>query len=140
MAFKTTTRLDSDIFDDVKRRQAVSGLIHRSAKDCKNLTKRRMIESKPTGRLYRRRRGPGFVRSHRASAKGKRPAIDTGKLLNSVRDQRQGEFKATTDVNVKYAEYLQSDRLGREIITDADAAEEQRKLDRNAERVLVNLT
>lgn len=140
MAFKTTTRLDSDIFRDVPRRQAVSNLIRRAARDCKNAAKRRIIESKPAGKLYRRKRGAGFLRFHRASAKGQRPAIDTGTLLNSIKDRRTAEYTATTTADAKHAEYLQSKRLNRPIMDEKDAAEEQRKLDRKAEAAIRELT
>lgn len=136
---KTTVKLDSQIFKDVSRRQAVSNLVGRNAKDFKNLTKRRMIESRPTGRLYRRSRGAGFIRSHRASAKGQRPAIDSGNLLNSVQDKRTGEFTAEASVGAEYAKYLQSRRLKRPIMSDRDAAEAQAKLNRDGEQAIGTL-
>lgn len=129
---KAYTHLNSDIFQDVPRRQAVSNLISRSARELKNLTKQRMVRSTPTGRLYARRGGSGFRRFHRASARGQRPAIDTGKLLNSIQSKTLGEFKAATVAEAPYAKYLQSERLNRPILSAKDRDEAQLKLNRDA--------
>lgn len=118
----------------------MSNFIRRQAKDFTQLTKRRIIESKPSGRLYARKRGVGFTRSHRASARGQRPAIDSGKLLNSIKDRRISETSAESFAGAYYAEYLQSERLNRPIMSDQDAAEAQQKANRDAITFLTTLT
>lgn len=129
---RINVELDSPIFKEPQRRQAFSNFARRQAKDFKNLTKRRMLQSKPTGRLYKRRRGPGFTRSHQASAYGQRPAIDTGKLLNSIKDRRLDEFSAEAYAGAEYAKHLQSEGLNRPIMSDSDIREAQRKANRDA--------
>jgi hypothetical protein len=112
-------------------RQAVSNALGRIAKDFKNLTRRRIIESMPVGRLYRRKSGAGFRRFHRASAVGQRPAIDSGSLLNAIDDKRINEMQVDVFVarklNVRsnaytdeYAERLQSE-MKRRIMDNLDA-------------------
>jgi hypothetical protein len=136
---KTKIKLDSEIFKAVSRRQAISNLVGRSARDFKNLTKRRIIESRPAGRLYSRGPGTGFTRAHRASAKGQRPAIDTGKLLNSIDDKRTGELSSEAFAGAEYAKHLQSARLDRPIMSDGDVNEAQAKLTRDAEHLITSL-
>lgn len=130
----------SQIFDKTARRQSLANFISRQAKDFKDLTKRRMIESKPLGRLYSRRRGIGFTRAHRASARGQRPAIDTGVLLNSIRDRKTNEMTSEVFAGAAYAEYLQSERLNRPIMSDADAKEAQTKAVLDAHSLLEKLS
>lgn len=125
-----TSHFDSAVFNRQKLRQAVASFIIRQTKDFKNLSKRRMIDSQASGRLYRRKKGVGFTRSHRASARGQRPAIDTGKLLNSINDRRIGDFSRIVSADAEYAPYLQSERLGRRIMDDRDTAEAQAKANR----------
>jgi hypothetical protein len=136
---RVIAKLNSQIFKAVPRRQAIANLVGRSARDFKNLTKRRIIESRPAGRLYPRRRGAGFTRAHRASARGQRPAIDTGKLLNSIRDKRNAEFRAEAYAGAEYAKYLQSEKLKRPIMSERDAAEAERKMLRDSEVTVGNL-
>lgn len=125
-------RLDSAIFDEAERRQRFARFPRRQARDFKNLTKKRIIQSKPSGRLYRRRSGTGFQRFHQASARGQRPAIDTGTLLNSIKDRRIGEYQAEAFAGAEYAQYLQSERLNRPIMSERDAREAQAKANREA--------
>ena len=137
---RITTQLDSAVFNRQALKQAVAAFIVRQAKDFKDLTKRRMLESRPSGRLYRRKRGAGFIRSHRASARGQRPAIDTGKLLNSINDRRNGDFSRTVSADAEYAKDLQSPRLNRRIIDARDAAEAQAKALREGDMLAGRLT
>ena len=125
-----TSHFDSAVFNRQKLRQAVASFIMRQTKDFKNLSKRRMIDSQASGRLYRRKKGVGFTRSHRASARGQRPAIDTGKLLNLINDRRIGDFSRIVSADAEYAPYLQSERLGRRLMDDPDTAEAQEKANR----------
>ena len=114
-------------------RAKVSSFVSRQARDFKNLTKRRIVESRPAGRLYARRSGPEFRRFHRASAKGQRPAIDTGRLLNSIESTRLTDLTYEVSVGVPYAGYLQNPMiLDRQIFRAMDITEAQLKMSREA--------
>lgn len=129
---KIEIRLDSTVFNEARRRQIISNWARKQARDLKNLTKQRMLRSKPAGRLYRRRSGSGFQRFHQASAYGQRPAIDTGNLLNSITDRRLAEFRAATEATAAYAKHLQGEQLNRPIISDLDKRQAQSKANRDA--------
>lgn len=88
-------KLESLIFDKQKRRSVISSAVTRTAKSFKESTRRRMVESKPAGRIQERGKGgKGFVRRFRRSAKGQRPAVETGTLINALSDKSTGEFSA----------------------------------------------
>ena len=88
-------KLESLIFDKVKRRAVISSAVSKSAKVFKEATRRRMVESKPSGRIEERgRAGKGFSRRFRRSARGQRPAVDTGTLINALSDKKTGEFSS----------------------------------------------
>ena len=55
------------------------------------------------GRTYRRGRG----RTHTASVAGSPPAVDTGTLRASMRQERSGKLERTVYTGVEYAEYLE---------------------------------
>lgn len=145
-----TVKLEAGIFNRTARRQAFANFVGRQAKDYKNLTKTRMIRSKPAGRLYKRRSGAGFRRFHRASAPGQRPAIDTGTLLNAVSDRRVSDYSVTVFIAPRpnprsritadiYAERLQN-KLDRPIMDHLDRAEAQRKFNRESIQMIGRLT
>jgi hypothetical protein len=136
---RTIVQLDSKIFDKAFREQTVQNFVSRQARDFKVLTKQRIIESEPAGRDYARKRGAGFQRFHRASARGQRPAIDTGKLLNSIDDQMISPTVAEAFVGAEYAEFLQSERLDRPIMDENDAQEAEAKMLRDANQMLISL-
>ena len=124
-----TIQLDSAIFRAAEVRRAISNAVRKQARIYKREVVRRMVESKPRGRVYPRRRGKGFKRFHRASALGQRPAVDTGTLINAVEDRSVSEFSAVVQIGHRYnrrqnardyARILQ-ERLGRPIMTDQDA-------------------
>lgn len=135
---KTITNLDSPIFDNVRRNQAISSFFTRQRKDFKNLTKRRLIESRPSGKLYKRSGGSSFRRSHRASARGQRPAIDTGTLLNSINDRRTGIFSGEVSADAPYSNILQ-DKLDRKIFRQSDVDEAQLKAVREGNAMVQGL-
>lgn len=137
---QTIVTLRSQIFSDTARRQAFSNFVTRERKDFKDLTKRRMIESRPLGRNYRRKRGASFTRFHQASARGQRPAIDTGTLLNSIQDRRTGDFSGEVFAGADYAKYLQSERLDRPIMNEQDAGEAAAKMKRGGENLVERLS
>lgn len=55
-----------------------------------------------TGRRYKRGN-----RTHTASAPGKSPAVDTGRLRQSIGVQKVGEGHYRVGTNVEYAPYLE---------------------------------
>jgi hypothetical protein len=106
--------------------KAVSVQVGASAAELEGLMKQNIASSRPAGRTYSigsilkraggkrsirnvkglRRRGDKVVvgsRIHRASAKGQPPAILSGRLVNSIRGRRIGEFTARVGVGVSYA-------------------------------------
>ncbi len=140
---RTIVTLESKIFDKTVRQQAVTNLISRQSRDFRDKTKGNMIESRPTGHLYRRKGGAGFRRSHIASSIGQRPSPDTLTLANAVTQKMTGDTTAevfiaerVNPVNgqaaSKYAEILQT-KLERPIMSPADAEAAQAELDRKAE-------
>lgn len=86
----TTVKLDSKIFSSRERRQALSSANTKTARVFAEATRRRMVESQPTGRIYEvgRNQGLGFSRRFRRSARGQRPAVDTTNLINAIRLQQ----------------------------------------------------
>jgi hypothetical protein len=94
----TQVSLRSPIFFPALRRQIFSNYASKQAKDFKQLTKERMIAGPHTGRIYEKKRGVGFTRSHRASAKGERPSPDTMTLVNAIEDKRTSDFSAVVYV------------------------------------------
>lgn len=149
MSFKTSVKLDARIFNDAARRQALSSVLSKNAKEFKDATRRKMVESSPSGTLYEKRRGRGFTRSHRASRRGERPAPDTGTLANAVEDVRTGEFSRAVQIANRinpesggdardYAEKLQN-RLDRPIMSDEDRRIAEIKLNYEVNRALQSL-
>lgn len=92
-------------------KQRISLAVDKSLKECREQVKDFIRKSKPAGRIYRR----GLVSSlsgggavHRASRRGQAPAIDSGKLISSIRAQKTGDVKGEVSVNVPYAEKLEN--------------------------------
>ncbi len=133
-----TIKLSSDVFNTVKLRQSLSNFVGREAKDFKNLSKQRIIKSKPSGRLYRRKGGASFLRSHRASARGQRPAIDSGKLLNSIQDKRINEYRSEAFAGANYAGYVEG--MDRPIMSEQDVREAQTKANIDGNLLAANFT
>lgn len=144
MNARATAHLDSLIFDKATREQAIESFVGKQAKEFKAITKERIVEEQHTGSLYGRKRGEGFRRSHRASARGERPAIDTGRLLNSIEDKQlsptQAEVAATatSDSGWDYPWTLQNS-LQRPIMSDDDAWGAEIKMKNDANELLRKL-
>jgi hypothetical protein len=140
--------LTSPIFDKAKRGRAFSNFISKQAKDFKVLTKERMVRGPQTGRLYARKRGANFRRSHRASARGQRPAVQTGLLLNAVSDRRISDTHSQVYIaekvssggttTTKYAEILQTKR-GRPIMDKLDARQAEVKMRKEGDVLVKSL-
>jgi hypothetical protein len=131
MAFRSTLKLDSKIFDKAARRREFSQIVRTSAKEFRQAIRDKMINSPHTGRLYERRGGAGFRRRHQASRRGERPAPDTFRLVNSVVDAKTGEFSASVEVKADYGEILQREHE-REIMTENDVREAEQEFNRRA--------
>ncbi len=142
--------LKSTIFNKASVKREIGNLITKRSRLFKRERQQDMLNGPHTGRLYRRRRGKGFIRSHRASAKGQRPSPDTMTLVNAVSQKRTGDLSARVYIAEKrnpvnkmlasqYAEILQK-KLGRPIITADDAAREQKEIVRVASDLIKRLT
>lgn len=133
----------SGIFDNAKVKQAASNAISKTLVEFAAYVKKEQVESTPTGRLYRRKSGSNFRRSHRASAKGQRPAIDSGKLLNSTKKNKVSELKGEVTTIAKrdgfdYASQLE--KMGRHIQDDPkDIKKGEELLRKNVEAQLAKL-
>jgi len=111
MPTQTLIKLNSGIFDKAKRNAAASSAVNKAAVEYARYVPEQQIESKPTGKLYKRKRGATFTRSHRASAKGQRPAIDTGKLLRSTKHKKTGPLTAEVTTVAKDKGFDYASRL-----------------------------
>lgn len=56
-----------------------------------------MVNSKPRGKRYKLKSGPGFKRFHKASRKGQRPAVWTGNLINAIQQKMVADNRAVVD-------------------------------------------
>lgn len=146
---RVTVELNAKIHDKRERVRVLGRVPGEAAKRHKDRTRRQMIEGPQTGNLYRRKNGPGFRRSHRASARGQRPAPDTFTLVNAVSDKRTGEMSAEVFIAERinprnganasdYAEILQNN-MGRPIMTGGDAINADREMNKLAENALQEL-
>jgi hypothetical protein len=134
----------SGFFDKTKRDNAASQAVKKSVREFARYVPEQQIKSKPSGKLYRRRGGKNFRRFHRASARGERPAVDTGKLSKSTKHKMTGTFSGEVETvarsnNFDYASQLEN-KMGRPIQNaKQDVREAQAILDKNAEREMRKL-
>ena len=140
---RSIVKLESKIFDKTVRGQKVEKFVRGEARDYKVLTKRRIVEGPQTGRLYARKRGESFRRFHRASAKGQRPAIDSGKLLNSIADKATSRTTAdvpatATNKGFDYPGELQ-EKMDRPIESERDAQQAEAKMLKDSNAMLREL-
>jgi hypothetical protein len=139
MPNRTVVKLDSLIFDKARREQALTAAVSKTTVQFAASTAEKMVEGPQTGILYGRRRGRDFTRSHRASAKGQRPAVDSGNLLHSIKHQMAGAFTGEVTTIVPgpfdYAAQLQ-DKMSRPIQSDEDAKEAETLLAANCKEAL----
>ena len=128
----------------------MSAVVLKNAKEFKQSTKRRMIESSAGGKTYERGRGEGFSRSNRASRRGQRPSPDTSTLVNAVSDRRTGVLSSEVLIAHKrnpengeyadeYAEKLQL-KMNRSIMNSEDRSIAQKKLDYDCSKAVEQLT
>jgi hypothetical protein len=146
---RTAVSFTSQVFDKAVRQQKLTSMISRSSRDFRESTKTQMVEGLHTGRVYRRKSGAGFRRSHIASAVGQRPSPDTLTLVNAVTQEMTGPDSAQVFIAEKinplngavasnYAEILQ-EKLDRPIMDERDAIAAQQAMDQRAEQLAVEL-
>lgn len=149
--FKSSLKLDAKIFNKSARRAAFSSAVSRSARNFKESTRRKMVESVPAGRteLYAGGEGRGFTRGFRRSRRGQRPAVETTTLINALQMKRTGELSATVDIADKknprngesakdYAERLQT-KMQRKIMVEEDIREAREDFDSQNNKALASL-
>lgn len=110
--------------------KGVSVAVGQAAAELEGRMKTRILQSKPSGRTYRlnaivRKTGKRSIRNvkglrrvndgksviagynfHRASRRGQPPAVLSGRLINSIRGRRIGDFTGRVGVGVVYAPRL----------------------------------
>lgn len=130
MGVKSKVTFNKSIWNDAKRRAALSAVIFKVASEFERDVKTNIRESVPAGKTYRRGRitkaitrntlnglrtfatSAGKKRAivgynfHRASAPGQPPAIDTGRLINSITVQKLSPLRYRIASSVRYAEPL----------------------------------
>lgn len=129
-------KLTSGIFDKSKRDAAASNAVSKSVREFAKYVPEQQIKGKASGKLYRRRGGKNFRRFHRASARGERPAVDTGKLSKSTRHKMTGKFSGEVTTIAKSGSFDYADQLQNKMdrpIQDApeDIRTAQQILDKN---------
>lgn len=136
--------LTSPIFDKAKRHQSAGNAVGKTIREFAAYVPRQQVEGKPSGNVYRKGGGRGFRRSHRASAKGQRPAVDSGNLIRSTKHKKTGQLSGEVTTTAKrngfdYASQLQNkmDRPIQDAPEDLKAAQEM--LNRNGEAAMAKL-
>lgn len=141
----TTIKLTSGIFDKGKRNQAFENAVGKTVREFAAYVPEQQIKGPHTGKIRTKGHGRGFKHSHRASARGERPAPDSGKLLNSTKHKKTGAFSGEVTTVAKnkgfdYAAQLQ-EKLDRPIQDDPrDIKAGQEMLVRNAVAAIKSLT
>lgn len=149
IGIRTIVELNAKVHDRQERVRVLGRVPGRAAKRHKQRTRNKMIEGPHTGNLYRRKRGEGFTRFHRASARGQRPSPDTFTLVNAVTDERTGEMEARVFIAERInprnganasdvAEILQN-HLKRPIMSKQDTKEAQRDQQQLAKKAIKEL-
>ena len=138
-----STKFTSKIFDKRATEQELRNAISRATRAFAAYVPQQQINETHTGKLYTRAGGRGFSRSHRASARGQRPAPDTGKLLKSTQHKMTGELSGEVTTVAKRGGFdyaAQQEKIGRPIQhAPSDHKKAQEMLDREAERALKKL-
>lgn len=132
-------------FDKAKRDKAFSNAVSKTIREFAAYVPEQQIKSKASGKVYERRGGKNFRRFHRASARGQRPAPDTGKLSRSTKHRMTGQFSGEVTTIAKRGGFDYADQLQHKMdrpIQDApeDLKKAQELLDKNAEAALSKLT
>lgn len=106
MSFKSSLKLDSDIWESAKRKAAGGRAMVSTARNIRNISRQKMVFGKPSGNIYERETGSGFTRLHRASRRGEFPAVFTGNLANrAIKFRRTSGTSAETYIDTEQAPY-----------------------------------
>jgi len=132
MGYETRVHLDSGIFNIPSVKTAGSIAVTKTAHDYKDKTGQKMIAGPQTGNTYKYK-----GKSHRASARGERPAKLSGKLIEGIEVRQLSETVVEVVSTAKnkgydYPAHLQND-LDRLIMTEKDAQEQETILQQNYE-------
>lgn len=140
MPFKSNLKLDAGIFNAPERKRVFSNLPMRAAREMKESLRKKMIDSRPAGRVViyegENSRGTGFGRRFRRSARGQRPAPETTTLSSAFQAKRTGDNSAVVDIADKinprngesakdYGARLQEE-MARQVMTKADVEEAEK--------------
>ena len=103
MTIKVTVKT---VFNDIPRikdgmRPKAGQAVMATALDIASIAKQSMSGGK-TGITYKRSN-----KTHRASAPGEAPAIDSGELINSIQAAKQDELTALAFSNMEYSPHLE---------------------------------
>jgi hypothetical protein len=103
MADNVTVKIDTRGLDNLLGRlePTADAILGKGANDIKAEVQRLMRQPK-SGREY-----PRGAKTHRASAPGEAPAIDTGNLINSLYAERRGRLHWEEGETAEYAEELE---------------------------------
>jgi hypothetical protein len=116
--------------------ESLSQSVLNAARRFADSTRHKMTDSVPSGRNYARKRGAGFRRFHRASARGERPAPDTMRLVRSTNAKRVNRWTAEAVADTPYAPILEN-KLARPIMSGpGDEAEALATLAREVDTAL----
>lgn len=127
---KAKVTLNNSIWDTPKRRALIEAALLKAGQSFERDVKLNIQRSVPAGRTYRKNAITRAVSQktlkglrirttaggkqvavigynfHRASRRGQPPAIDTGRLINSIRMQQLSQLKVRIGTAVKYAARL----------------------------------
>lgn len=126
---KAKLTLNNPLWQTASRRAILDKAAQQSAAELEAKIKQKILSSVPAGKVYARgaltarankaQLGLGLLRKpgtktrviignrfHRASAKGQPPAVDSGKLLNSIKTKQTAPLQITIFSNLRYAEIL----------------------------------
>jgi hypothetical protein len=126
---KAKLTLKNPLWETAQRRTILERTVQQSAAELEAKIKEMILNSAPSGRIYRRglitaraskqALGAGLVRKsgtktrivagnrfHRASAKGQPPAIDSGRLLKSIQVKKTGPLQMKVFASEPYADKL----------------------------------
>ncbi len=153
MTFNSKLKLDAGIFNAPERKRVFSNLPMRAAREMKESLRKKMIDSRPAGRVViyegENSRGTGFGRRFRRSARGQRPAPETTTLSSAFQAKRTGDNSAVVDIADKinprngesakdYGAELQSD-FARLVMTPEDVSEARESFNRDCQQKLKDL-
>lgn len=111
MATGVLLNLTSAIFNPLRFKRQIADAVKRRTLETEREIKRRIRDSKPSGRNYKRGNKIIGFKFHRASAPGQPPAIDKGILINSISSKFTNfGLSGTVEAKAKYAAIVNATR------------------------------